>query len=278
MNLEFDRIELEKLMRDFYILTGIRIVLFDSDYRELLAYPPSDCTFCKYMKAHPQTRKLCRFSDEQSFEACKAKNSLIIYHCHAGLVEASAPLLYNPTVIGYLMFGQISDDSTEAQLAEAVSSALCGAGMPPTQIDEYIAGIPQKSSDQIAAAAKIMEACTFYVIFKNTISLRRNNFIRNMSAFLTAHLNEDLSVERITHEFGISKSKLYQVCNTYLGCGIAEYVHSLRIEHAKRLLSETTVPITEVAGECGFSDYNYFCRVFKKETGIPAKKYRNLSQ
>jgi len=26
----------------------------------------------------------------------------------------------------------------------------------------------------------------------------------------------------------------------------------------------------------GFTDYNYFCRVFKKEVGVPAKKYRNL--
>lgn len=149
------------------------------------------------------------------------------------------------------------------------------AGTVPL-LHEYLAEIPLKSSEQIEAAAKIMEACTFYVIFKNTISVKRNNFIHNMDAFLLAHLNEDLSVERITHEFGISKSKLYQVCSTYLGCGIGEYIHGLRIEHAKQLLEDTDIAVTQVSDACGFSDYNYFCRIFKKDTGISAKKYRSL--
>ena len=35
------------------------------------------------------------------------------------------------------------------------------------------------------------------------------------------------------------------------------------------------IPIREVALKCGFSDYNYFCRSFKKYMGIPAKKFRN---
>jgi AraC-like DNA-binding protein len=33
-------------------------------------------------------------------------------------------------------------------------------------------------------------------------------------------------------------------------------------------------PVTAIADEVGFCDYNYFCRVFKKEAGIFAKKYR----
>lgn len=278
MNLEFDRIELEKLMKDFYILTGIRIVLFDSEYRELLAYPPRDCSFCTYMKSRKETRRLCRLSDEHSFQACKSQNGLIIYHCHAGLVEAAAPLLDEHRVIGYLMFGQISDHGTSQMLAEAVASLLTPSCIPDGGLYDHLVDIPLKSGEQIEAAAKIMEACTFYVILKNTISVRKNNFIHNLRAFLLAHLDEDLSVERLTREFGISKSKLYQVCSSYLGCGIGAYVRSLRIEQAKRLLASTDMPVTKVAGACGFSDYNYFCRIFKKEAAIPAKKYRNLHQ
>ena len=39
MNLEYNEMELHELMKDFYVLTGIRIVLFDLDYNELLSYP-----------------------------------------------------------------------------------------------------------------------------------------------------------------------------------------------------------------------------------------------
>ena len=59
--------------------------------------------------------------------------------------------------------------------------------------------------------------------------------------------------------------------------GIAAYIKKLRMEKAKELLKQTDLTISQVAAQTGFSDYNYFCRVFKKETGIPAKKYRLLA-
>lgn len=50
-------------------------------------------------------------SDRSSFHQCKTERRLIIYRCHAGLIEAVVPLIDNHIVIGYLMFGQISDAS-----------------------------------------------------------------------------------------------------------------------------------------------------------------------
>lgn len=106
------------------------------------------------------------------------------------------------------------------------------------------------------------------------VKLRRKTFINNLNAFLLDHLSEDLSVNRLTSEFNISKNKLYDSCNKYLPTGIAEHIKTLRIEEAKRLLKETDMPIFEIAAMVGFLDYNYFCRVFKKVTGMPALKYR----
>lgn len=51
MRLEFDSNRLLQLMKDFHILTGIRIVLFDDEYQELLSYPGKDCAFCHRMKS-----------------------------------------------------------------------------------------------------------------------------------------------------------------------------------------------------------------------------------
>ncbi len=58
--------------------------------------------------------------------------------------------------------------------------------------------------------------------------------------------------------------------------GIASYIKKLRLEKAKELLTQTDLTVSQVAMEAGFSDYNYFCRIFKKETGLPAGKYRTL--
>lgn len=254
MKLEINDQELENILKNFHILTGIRIALFDNNYTEIYSYPKEGCSFCQKMKSNPDTAGLCAVSDRTSFERCREKNELILYHCHAGLIEATTPLIDQDTVIGYMMFGQISDNPLKT----------------------YTPDIPLKSPEQIEAAAKIMEACTFYVIYKKAVSAKRDNFIANMDQFLNEHLAEDLSILNITKELGISKTKLYDTCNEYYGHSIAKHIRILRIEAAKKLLSDTDMPVSKVATDVGFDDYNYFCRVFKQMCGVPAKKYRKL--
>lgn len=255
--LHLNQILLKDLMKDFYILTGIRMVIFDSQYNEILSYPEEHCQFCAAMHSRPDTRQKCMDSNRKSFEHCKKTSRLYIYHCHAGLVEATCPLVENGAVIGYIMFGQITDDPCHS-----------AGGCPVTY----------KSPEQIFAAAKILEACTFYVLLKDMVSLRKKNFMENLNTFLMEHISEDLSVERITAEFNVSRNKLYESCRPYLGTGIAEHIKGLRIQEAKRLLKETDLPIRQISEKVGFSDYNYFCRTFKKVVGVPARKYRACNQ
>ena len=83
-------------------------------------------------------------------------------------------------------------------------------------------------------------------------------------------------VEQIARDFGISRSRLYASFYKYLGCGLAHYIRKLRMEKARTLLKDTDQTVSRIAALCGFSDYNYFCRIFKKENGLSAKKYRAL--
>lgn len=268
--------ELEALLKDFHLLTGIKIVIFDTNYEEIIAYPNSHCSFCQKMQDTPHCRKKCMQSNRQSFRHCQKTGKIIIYHCHAGLIEATAPLIDNDIVIGYIMFGQITDTRTDGELEALIQNAFSENHLSPAEpIEEYIK-IGRKTTDQIYATAKILEACTFYVLLKHLMYARRQNFARNLETYLKEHLSEDLTVEQIAADFHISRSKLYASCETYLGMGIARYIRGLRMEQAKELLTSTDLTISQVAEKSGFSDYNYFCRIFKKETGVPAKKYRAL--
>ncbi len=276
ITLDFNNQLLKELMEDFYILTGIKIVIFDSEYQEILAYPDSHCNFCALMHSMEGTREKCIKSNESSFQRCKKTARLEIYHCHAGLVEATAPLIDNGTIIGYIMFGQISDLEDEKEAEAHLQSVLAKYGLLIPETNDMLCQITRKSSQQISAAAKILEACTFYVLLKDIISLRKQNFMKNLNSFLMAHLSEDLSIERLMREFGVSRNKLYESTSNYLGTGIAEHIKALRIKEAKRLLKETDLKIMQISDMVGFADYNYFCRVFKAETGLPAKQYRKI--
>lgn len=101
--------DLPELMENFYTLTGIRIVLFDSEFNEILSFPSNEVSFCSLLRTDKKFDALCKESDKFSFEKCRKTHSLCIYKCHAGLIEATAPIMQNNAIIGYIMFGQITD-------------------------------------------------------------------------------------------------------------------------------------------------------------------------
>ena len=50
MKFLIDKQKLDELLINFYTLTGIRLVIFDSDFVKVAAYPESDCEFCKAIR------------------------------------------------------------------------------------------------------------------------------------------------------------------------------------------------------------------------------------
>ena len=58
------------------------------------------------------------------------------------------------------------------------------------------------------------------------------------------------------------------------GCSPIQYLIKLRISRAEELLTDTTIPIGEIAGKCGFSDSNYFCKTFHRHTGMSPRQFR----
>jgi AraC-like DNA-binding protein len=59
---------------------------------------------------------------------------------------------------------------------------------------------------------------------------------------------------------------------------IGEYLRKRRIEHASGLLSNSGMPMAEIASTCGFSDQSHFCSLFKKYSGMTPAKFRDLSE
>lgn len=84
----------------------------------------------------------------------------------------------------------------------------------------------------------------------------------------------DISLLILADRFKLSPSYLSTMFKKAHGTGIVDYTNRLRIEKAMELLRDSDMPIQEIAEKTGFSNYNSFSRVFKKEVGISAKDYR----
>lgn len=274
MTLQFNKSQLEALIKSFYTLSGIRFVLFDTDFHEIISYPKESCDFCKLMKSCPNTRRKCNYADRRSFEECEKQNSLIIYKCHASLVEAVIPLHENEKIIGYLMFGQITDNPDKSSLYNKTKFWGEKYNLDVNALKQSIENIPYKSEEQIHAAAKIMEACTSYIIYKELITPENDKIFDAAKAYIENNLHEDISIDQLCSELHIGRTKLYEIFRNELKMGISKYILLRRMHKAKKLLKTTDFSISEIADSVGFSDYNYFSRVYKKTYGKSPKSYR----
>ena len=265
--------DLTDLMKNFYTLTGIRIVLFDNEQNEVVSYPNSGNSFCFHMRTNPEFKALCQKSDCVSFEKCRKTHALSVYTCHAGLIEATAPLIANHAIIGYVMFGQITDNKDKCAVS-ALAEDLWRRYMPDMPMPEGAKKIKYKSKKQILAASKILDACTSYIMLKEMVKPKPEQLIAKVSNYIDLHLDEPICVEDLCKELNISRTRLYEETKQYTNGGIASFIKTKRLDKAKRLLTSTTLSVVEIADKTGFSDYNYFLRVFKKHYGISPKKIR----
>ena len=74
--------------------------------------------------------------------------------------------------------------------------------------------------------------------------------------------------------FGYDESYFCRLFKSVVGVRPMEYIRVLRLEKARRLLTNEKKGISKVALECGFSDVNYFTRCFRRHYGITAGEYR----
>lgn len=86
----------------------------------------------------------------------------------------------------------------------------------------------------------------------------------------------DYDIAKICNDIGISTSYFQYVYKDFFGISFRNSLIQLRIEHAKSLLRDSNITITEVAQRCGYTNEVHFYRQFKKNTGVTPNSYRKI--
>ncbi len=97
----------------------------------------------------------------------------------------------------------------------------------------------------------------------------------NLCAFIEEHIEENLSLERLSGEFFVSKYHIAHVFKENLGLSVHQYIMKKRLTLCRQaILSDMS--ITEAYQTFGFGDYSSFFRAFKREYGISPKEFRDM--
>ena len=87
---------------------------------------------------------------------------------------------------------------------------------------------------------------------------------------------EQITLSDISDALGLSAPYFSALFKNETGITVSQYITNVRMSEAKRLLLASQDPISQIAGQVGYSDEKYFMRVFKKEIGLTISEYRRL--
>lgn len=254
---------MKKILELFYALSDIRVVIFDEQGTEIMAYPEKPCSFCSEVRKKGELFQRCAESDRNAFRRASEADGCFIFRCHAGLTEAAAPLRSGGKIIGYMMFGQITDTKNRDELA-----ALARELNEKYQTSAGVDGIRYKSKKQLSAAAELLRICTDYIILKDMAVHEGEKKAEEAKRYIDSHLGEDIEISALCRELNMSRTALYELFSSEMGMGVAAYIRERRLKKARTLLKDTGCTVSAAAMMCGFADYNYFSRLYKKRWGI----------
>jgi hypothetical protein len=99
-------------------------------------------------------------------------------------------------------------------------------------------------------------------------------FLESLGQFIEKNIDSDnLSVNLVAKELGMSHSVLYKKLKTITGLSLVEYMRDYRLKKAKQLLKTKQFTINEVCYQVGYSDRKYFSKLFKERFGNPPTFY-----
>ena len=111
-----------------------------------------------------------------------------------------------------------------------------------------------------------------FVIEKDTSG--RNTVEKEMVSYIQQNFTGKISLREFGEQFHLSEKYISRYFKEHFHITLSQYVTYLRLEHAKQLLQDTDIPVTDVAMQSGYQNVSYFIRSFQKAYAVSPLKYR----
>lgn len=267
-----EQMELQALLRELHHLSGFRLSVHDTQFREIEAYPREICSYCRLVQSSGAGYRQCLENDAHAFAHVRENPAVYLYKCRFGLYEAVAPLYILGNLVGYLMMGQTIDGSPGGR--EAIRQNGMRYIGDRDSLQKVCDEVCVCRQDKILSCMKILDICAQYITLSNRFFLSPSDVSDRIKRYIDQNFAQRLTIEDICLKLFCSRTAAIKAFKSKYGVGINEYLTVVRIETAQRLLSGTAKPIREIAGLCGYPDQNYFCKAFVKKAGMTPSAYR----
>lgn len=106
----------------------------------------------------------------------------------------------------------------------------------------------------------------------------RQSLYTRWVVLLELHYREHWPVSRYAEQLGLSTERLNRMVSAETGCPAQALIHARLAREACRRLVHVAAPVSRIAFDLGFEDPAYFCRFFKRHSGLSPRAYRIQAQ
>lgn len=150
---------------------------------------------------------------------------------------------------------------------------------------EEMTGIIKKSAQILSEETEFEELCFFTneamenfmdTVYKNRNRKLASQHLSRAISYIKQKYNEEINLEIVAKSSFVSSFYLSHLFREEMYTTFSDYVTKVRVEEAKILLKDKSKKIQEISDMVGFSDANYFIKMFKKLCGISPKQYQSI--
>lgn len=143
---------------------------------------------------------------------------------------------------------------------------------------EYLEKAFSYKSIVLSQCAELMiELCRHYAVQSDgdhTSSMKKASIAQSVIGYINRHYSEEVSLENISSELGYSRYYIAHVFAEYSGMSVMDYLLLIRINLAKKLLTDRENSVRDIAEACGYRNLSSFCVAFRKKTGQTPTAFR----
>lgn len=281
--------DISLIIRSFSEITGAGICFYDLQNffmytsTEVREYTGHRCDLCANVRMLEGGRKKCDLSDRRDAVSYAIRQKTPFFHqCHIGLYELLVPIYNGENLCGLVFIGQCRIEGMNAEsVIEKSAAKLGGNGELFRQM--YLR-LPLVKSETLLAMGNIIKLYLENLLDLNNIFARQAEkgsagpkapLHQRVKTYIDQYYQTPLSLQELSRRFFVNHSYLSRAFKENVGINISSYINTVRIEHAKMLLKNTNYPVSVVSLNVGYTDANYFVKLFKKYVGVTPSAYRD---
>jgi len=245
--------------------------------------------FCDVAKSSPQGMKACIRCKALTVKKAAALKKPFVGMCIHGLTEIVKPVYFEDKLMCVIYIGNMVLDSTLSNARKKIKRISRFTEVEEGKLLESLNTtmlISKEQLDELSDIAEVIGKLILLVcqnsygsVFKSLSPVAVNTrhwIIESIVNYVYVYYARDIKLIDLASLYFIHPNYLSRLFKKEMGMNFTDFLLSVRLEAAKRILANTDQSNIFVAMNTGFSGASHFNNVFKKHTGCTPKQYRKI--